>query len=104
MILVTVGTEQYPFNALLDWVALLMKEGMITEEVIIQYGSSTRLPDDVKISRVIPEVQFKKTVKQASAVIAHCGEGTALLLEDFDKPYILVPRTVKLALVIELVV
>ncbi|WP_211167894.1 sugar transferase [Pseudanabaena yagii] len=95
MILVTVGTEQYPFNALLDWVGLLMKEGMITEEVIIQYGSSTRLPDDVKISRVIPEVQFKKTVKQASAVIAHCGEGTALLLEDFDKPYILVPRTVK---------
>lgn len=93
MILVTVGTEQYPFNSLMDWISLLMKEGIITEEVVIQYGSSTRLPDDVKISKVMPEAQFKKTVEKANAVIAHCGEGSALLLEEFDKPYILVPRT-----------
>ena len=95
MILVTVGTEQYPFNALMDWIGLLMKEGIITEEITIQYGSSTNLPDNVKVSKVIPEAQFKQMVEQSSAVIAHCGEGSALLLEEFDKPYILVPRTVK---------
>ena len=95
MILVTVGTEQYPFNALMDWIGLLMKEGIITEEIAIQYGSSTNLPDNVKVSKVIPEAQFKQMVEQSSAVIAHCGEGSALLLEEFDKPYILVPRTVK---------
>ncbi|TYQ26709.1 STAS domain-containing protein [Pseudanabaena sp. UWO311] len=95
MILVTVGTEQYPFNALMDWVDLLIKEGIINEEVTIQYGSSTRFPDDVKVSKVMPESQFRKYIEQSSAVIAHCGEGTALLLEDFDKPYILVPRTSK---------
>ncbi len=95
MILITVGTEQYPFNALMDWVGLLMKEGIINEEVIIQYGSSTRLPDNVKVSKVIPEEIFKQNVDSASLVIAHCGEGSALLLEEFDKPYILVPRTVR---------
>ena len=95
MILVTVGTEQYPFNALMDWVGLLMKEGLITEEITIQYGSSTSLPDNVKVSKVMPEAQFKEMIEQSSAVIAHCGEGSALLLEEFDKPYILVPRTVK---------
>ena len=95
MILVTVGTEQYPFNALMDWIRLLMQEGLITEEVTIQYGSSTSLPDNVKVSKVIPEMQFKEMIEQSSAVIAHCGEGSALLLEEFDKPYILVPRTVK---------
>jgi len=95
MILVTVGTEQYPFNALMDWVGLLMQEGLITEEITIQYGSSTSLPDNVKVSKVIPELQFKEMIEQSSAVIAHCGEGSALLLEEFDKPYILVPRTVK---------
>jgi anti-anti-sigma factor len=95
MILVTVGTEQYPFNSLMDWISLLMKEGIIDEEVIIQYGASTRLPDDVRISKIIPETQFKELVEQSSAVIAHCGEGSTLLLEEFDKPYILVPRTVK---------
>ncbi|MCL1490181.1 MAG: sugar transferase [Pseudanabaena sp. Salubria-1] len=95
MILVTVGTEQYPFNSLMDWISLLIKEGIINEEVVIQYGASTRLPDNVRISKIIPETQFKELVKQASVVIAHCGEGSALLLEEFDKPYILVPRTVK---------
>jgi anti-anti-sigma factor len=95
MILVTVGTEQYPFNSLMDWISLLIKEGIINEEVVIQYGASTRLPDNVRISKIIPENQFKELVQQASVVIAHCGEGSALLLEEFDKPYILVPRTVK---------
>ncbi|WP_434685860.1 sugar transferase [Pseudanabaena minima] len=95
MILVTVGTEQYPFNSLMDWISLLIKEGIINEEVVIQYGASTRLPDDVKVSKIIPETQFKQLVEQATAVIAHCGEGSTLLLEEFDKPYILVPRTVK---------
>ena len=95
MILVTVGTEQYPFNSLMDWISLLIREGIVNEEVVIQYGASTRLPDNVKISKIIPETQFKELVEQASAVIAHCGEGSTLLLEEFDKPYILVPRTVK---------
>jgi UDP-N-acetylglucosamine transferase subunit ALG13 len=29
MILVTVGTEQYPFNALMSWVDLLIRNGLI---------------------------------------------------------------------------
>ncbi|MDX2257219.1 MAG: sugar transferase [Pseudanabaenaceae cyanobacterium bins.39] len=95
MILVTVGTEQYEFNSLMDWIGLLIKERILNEEVFIQYGSSTRLPDDVKISKLVPEAQFKQLVESANAVIAHCGEGSTLLLEEFDKPYILVPRTVK---------
>ncbi|MFN5857390.1 MAG: sugar transferase [Pseudanabaenaceae cyanobacterium] len=93
MLLFTVGTEQYPFNALMDWVNLLMTEGIITEEVVVQYGSSTRLPDGVTISKIIPETEFRKLVERATAVIAHCGEGSTLLLEEYDKPYILVPRT-----------
>lgn len=95
MILVTVGTEQYAFNALMDWIGLLIVEGIISEEVFIQYGASTRLPDDVKIGKVVPEARFKQLVSSSSAVIAHCGEGSTLLLEEFDRPYILVPRTVK---------
>jgi anti-anti-sigma factor len=93
MIFVTVGTEQYPFNALLDWVDVLIRYGIINQEVVIQYGSSTRLPDRVKINRFLPEKEFVDAIEQADVVIAHCGEGTAALLEDAGKPYVLVPRT-----------
>jgi anti-anti-sigma factor len=95
MILVTVGTEQYSFNALMAWIDVLIRYRFIdsTEEVIVQYGSSTELPDNVKVYRRLPEAKFKSLVEQAALVIAHCGEGTALLLESLGKPYVLVPRT-----------
>jgi anti-anti-sigma factor len=98
MILVTVGTEQYPFNALLDWIGALMHAGFIApeEDVVVQYGAATRLPDRIKIYQRLPESEFKTLVSQARLVIAHCGEGTALLLKTFDVPYVLVPRTGRL--------
>jgi UDP-N-acetylglucosamine transferase subunit ALG13 len=58
MILVTVGTEQYPFNALMDWIGLLMREGILTEEITIQYGSSTNLPDNVNWT--LDKIEAKK--------------------------------------------
>lgn len=94
MILVTVGTEQFPFNALMDWIDTLIRYQFIdrNEEVIVQYGASTRLPDHVRIYQRLPESDFTRLVKEARVVIAHCGEGTSLLLESLGKPYVLVPR------------
>src|SRR5574339_127667 len=95
MILVTVGTEQYPFNALMNWVEVLIHEGFIdpNEEVVVQYGSSSKLPDRVKVYKRLPESQFKALLDQARVVISHCGEGSVLLLESLGKPFVLVPRT-----------
>jgi anti-anti-sigma factor len=92
MIFVTVGTEQYQFNALLDWIGVLLDYGYIDEEVVVQYGSSTSLSEKVRGFQSLPEQDFRTFIEQARLVIAHCGEGTALLLEDLAKPYILVPR------------
>jgi anti-anti-sigma factor len=92
MIFVTVGTEQYQFNALLDWIGVLLDYGYIDEEVVVQYGSSTSLPQGVRGFPSLPEKDFRALIDRSRLVIAHCGEGTALLLEDLAKPYILVPR------------
>lgn len=95
MILVTVGTERYPFNSLMDWVEVLIEYGIIdkNEEVIVQYGSSTKIPDGVKVFQLLPESVFKNLVDRARVVVAHCGEGTAMMLESAGKPFVLVPRT-----------
>lgn len=95
MILVTVGTEQYPFNALMDWVDVLIRYGIIdrNEEVVVQYGSSTKIPDGAKVYQCLPESVFQAVVEEARVIVAHCGEGTAMLLESLGKPFILVPRT-----------
>ncbi|MEA5512657.1 glycosyltransferase [Nodularia sp. UHCC 0506] len=93
MILVTVGTEQYPFNRLMQWVEVLLQSEMIQEEVVVQYGNSTILPAGAKVYRFLKEEKFQDLIQQARIVIAHCGEGTLLLLDSLDKPYILVSRS-----------
>ncbi|MFP5268825.1 WecB/TagA/CpsF family glycosyltransferase [Coleofasciculus sp.] len=99
MIVVTLGTEQYPFDSLLDWINILIKYKFIkeSEEVIIQYGSSNQEKIEnfrqVKSYDFLPEEMFKEYLNRARIVIGHCGEGTFILLNSLRKPYILVPRT-----------
>jgi UDP-N-acetylglucosamine transferase subunit ALG13 len=95
MILVTVGTEKYPFNRLMLWIDLLNKYGFLDyeqEEVIVQYGNCTILPAGVKVYKLLPEKDFTRFLDKARLVIAHCGEGTMDLLTEKEKSFILVPR------------
>jgi UDP-N-acetylglucosamine transferase subunit ALG13 len=92
MILVSVGTEKFPFNRLMRWVELLQRHDLIGEEVVVQYGSCTVLPSGSKVYRVLRESEFHELIASARIVIAHCGEGTVLLLDTLSTPYILVPR------------
>lgn len=95
MILVTVGTEKFPFNRLMQWVDLLIEEGFIPaeEEVIVQYGSCSILPNKVKNYSLLPNNEFQSLLKKARLVIAHCGEGTIDVLAKNSVPFILVPRS-----------
>lgn len=95
MILVTVGTEHYPFNRLMNWIKVLQQHQLIQEEVIVQYGSCTNLPTKANHYQTLKADQFAELVQAARLVISHCGEGSLLLLEELEKPYILVPRSYK---------
>ena len=92
MLLITVGTEQYQFNALMHWIELLSKYQLINEDVLVQYGASTHLPDGAKAYRNLSEQEFLNFVESANLIISHCDEDIAQLLEDKDAPYVLVPR------------
>ena len=95
MILVTVGTEKFPFDRLMTWIEELIKEGHIDsqEEVIIQYGSCSYIPQQGKTYSLLPEADFQKLLSEANLIIAHCGEGTIDTLANNNVPFILVPRS-----------
>jgi UDP-N-acetylglucosamine transferase subunit ALG13 len=94
MILVTVGTEKFPFNRLMGWVELLIQQGLLgDEEVVVQYGTCTLLPGGARVYRLLKEHDFQELVQRARLVIAHCGEGTVLLLDGMETPFLLVPRS-----------
>ncbi|KGF72763.1 glucosyl transferase [Neosynechococcus sphagnicola sy1] len=96
MILVTVGTEKFPFNRLMQWTEALINCGFLNleqDEVVVQFGACTILPNGTKTYKVLIESQFQSLIQQARVVISHCGEGTMNLLESCSQPYILVPRS-----------
>ncbi len=93
MIFVTAGTEQYPFNRLMRWLDILQQHDLLQDEIVVQYGNSTYLPEGSKVYKFVKEERFKGFIQDARLVIAHCGEGTVLLLDSLQKPYMLVPRT-----------
>lgn len=93
MILVTVGTEQYPFNRLMKWIQILIDRGFIDpHELLVQYGHCSVWPSNVNSVSLLSQSSFEEYAFQSSLIISHCGEGTLLLLETLHKPYILVPR------------
>lgn len=93
MIFVTTGTEQYPFNRLMTWLDLLQRHQLLQDEIVVQYGNSTYLPEGSTVYKFVKEERFKALIEEADLVVSHCGEGTVLLLDSLKKPYILVPRT-----------
>lgn len=93
MILVTVGTEKYPFNRLMSWIRVLIARGFIQEEIVVQYGSCTYYPSEVSAYSLLAHDQFQELIQRSRLIISHCGEGTILLLAASRKPYILVPRS-----------
>lgn len=92
MFLVTVGKEQYQFNALMQWIEILIQYRIINEDVIVQYGASSYVPDGARAYRYLADADFLNLVDSASLIISHCDENIAQLLEDRDTPYVLVPR------------
>ena len=69
MIFVTVGTHEQPFNRLIQKVDELKKEGVITENVIIQTGFSTYKPKYCQWSKLIPYQQMIKNVADGGAEV-----------------------------------
>jgi UDP-N-acetylglucosamine transferase subunit ALG13 len=96
MILVTVGTEQFPFDRLMIWISTLINSGFLMpeqEEIFVQYGSCRFVPQGVQGYALLPQSKFQQLLAQARVVIAHCGEGTVNQMASYTQPYILVPRT-----------
>ena len=92
MIFVTVGTHEQPFNRLVKEVDELKRDGIITEDVIIQTGFSTYEPKYCQWSRLIPYQQMIKNVEDAHIVITHGGPASFVMPLQSGKTPIVVPR------------
>ena len=92
MIFVTVGTHEQPFNRLIKAVDELKRDGVITEDVMMQTGFSTYEPRYCKWSKLISYQEMVKNVENARIVITHGGPASFIMPLQIGKTPIVVPR------------
>ena len=95
MLFVTVGTHEQPFNRLIQKVDELKRDGVITEDVIMQIGFCTYEPQYCEWYKLIPYKDMVKNVEEARIVITHGGPASFIMPLQIGKTPIVVPRQYK---------
>ena len=95
MILVTLGTQDKPFDRLLKAIDKQIKKGNIKDRVVVQTGFTKYESDNMEIFDLIPMKTFDKLVDDADLIITHGGVGSILSAIRKGKKVIAVPRLSK---------
>ncbi len=96
VITVTLGTIPYPFNRAIDWIAILLEKGIISEPVIIQHGvtdiSALKKYPQVTTFSIVNLSNMVTLVEKSRLVISHAGQGSTRSLAAKKASFILIPR------------
>lgn len=92
MILVTVGSQKFPFDRLLKKVDELVQGGVIREEVAAQTGAGSYRPRHFPGQPFYDREAFEALMDRCSIVITHGGAGTIISALRRQKKVIAVPR------------
>lgn len=92
MILVTVGTQKFQFNRLLEAVDRLAEDRVIRESVLAQVGCSTYVPRNFRAVDFLTKEEMAAAMESCSLLITHSGVGTILAGLRAGKKIIVVPR------------
>jgi UDP-N-acetylglucosamine transferase subunit ALG13 len=92
LVLVTVGTDAFPFDRLIRWVDSWLAEGAAGRvRCIVQHG--TARPAQHADSRTLLDFpDFEQLVAEADVIVTHGGPGTIVLCADCEKKPIVVAR------------
>ena len=94
MIVFTLGTIIFPFERAVDWLALLLEREIIVEPVLFQHGA-TPVAFNHPLLTTVPSLtksEMQKSIRQASMVIAHAGQGSTRMLAKMGSSFVLLPR------------
>ena len=95
MIFVTLGSQKFPFDRLLQELDRLIEAGVITEPVFAQTGYSTYEPKHFAFEAFLDRDSFGAKMQEADTVITHAGTGAIIGAVKTGKKVIAVPRLSK---------
>ncbi len=95
MIFVTVGSQKFQFNRLLQKIDELVTGGVLNEEIFAQIGCSDYKPINYKFKEYLNKDEFESAITNSEIVITHGGTATIIKAVKNGKKAIVVPRLAK---------
>ena len=95
LIFVTVGSRGYQFNRLFRKLDELYEEGVLTEEMFAQTGTSTYKPQHYAYKDYISPEEFEQRIANANIVVSHGASGSIMKALNAGKKVIAVTRLEK---------
>lgn len=95
MIFVTVGTHEQQFNRLVKYMDNFSRSKVVNDDIIIQTGYSTYVPQHCEWKKFFPYQEIEKNVARARIVITHGGPSSFIMPLRMGKIPIVVPRQKK---------
>ena len=78
MIFVTVGSQKFQFNRLLEEIDNLIEKGVINEPVFAQKGYCDYVPKKYEYKDFLTREEFKEIIGKSSIVVTHGGTGAII--------------------------
>ena len=95
MIFVTVGSRNYPFDRLFKKLDELYDQGVLTERMFAQTGTSAYMPKNYEYKDFISQEEFLEKIKEADLVVSHGASGSIMKALNEGKKVIAVTRLEK---------
>lgn len=95
MIFVTVGSRNYPFDRLFKKLDDLYEDGILTDKMFAQIGTSTYIPKNYEYKDFVSQEEFLAKIKEADIVVSHGASGSIMKALNAGKKVIAVTRLEK---------
>lgn len=92
MIFVTLGSQKFQFDRLLQKLDELVTKGTVSEKIVAQIGASTYMPKNYEYVQFMDRELFANTMEQCDIVITHGGTGVIISAVKKGKKVIAIPR------------
>ena len=92
MIFVTVGSQKFQFDRLLEKLDQLIEDGVIRDEIMAQIGVSQYMPKHFSYVPFMDREEFARQVDACTVMITHGGTGAIIGAVKKGKKVIAVPR------------
>ena len=96
MIFITVGSQAFPFDRLLQIIDEAIINAKIETDIFAQIGEAKYIPKSFPYAKFLQFDDMIDYIKKSDIIIAHAGVGTVVLCLNLGKIPIIVPRRAEL--------